>query len=152
MIGESVVYRERVYAPWWIWLLAFAMCGSLAVAFGAALGVVSGIITFFVGATLISSALISSAYLILIDEEKIRVGKAHLPLKFCGQAIALDPAATRERRGPSADPACYLVIRGWVSTAATIEVMDPEDPTPYWFISTRKPTRLVTALARRMAN
>ncbi len=140
-------YRERVYAPWWIWLLALSMCVSLGIAFGAALGTVIGVITFFVAAIPVSFGLISSAYLISIDEEKIRVGKAHLPLKFCGEALALNPEATKKRRGPTADPACYLVLRGWVNTAATIDVSDPTDTTPYWFISSRNPTRLVEALA-----
>ena len=146
MTNGQPYYRERVYAPWWIWPLAIGMCGSLGIAFGAALGVTIGIVTFFAAAIPVSFGLISSAYLILIDEEDLRVGKAHLPLEFCGPALALDPAATKERRGPTADPACYLVLRGWISTAATIEVSDTADPTPYWFISSRKPTQLITAL------
>lgn len=146
MTEVQAYYRERVYAPWWIWLLALGMCGSLAIAFGAALGVFIGTVTFFAAAIPVSLALISSAYLILIDEENIRVGKAHLPLRFCGPALALDAATTKERRGPLADPACYLALRGWINTAATIEVSDSADPTPYWFISSRKPTRLVAAL------
>ena len=148
MTNAIVRYRERVYAPWWIWLLALSMCFSLAIAFGAALGVPIGIITFCAAAIPVSYGLISSAYLISIDEENIRVGKAHLPIEFCGQALALNPEATRERRGPKADPACYLVLRGWISTAATIDVSDPKDATPYWFISTRNPTRLVEAITQ----
>ncbi len=145
-------YRERVYAPWWIWLLALSMCFSLGIAFGAALGATIGVITFFVAAIPVSYGLISSAYLISIDDENIRVGRAHLPLKFCGEALALNPESTKQRRGPTADPACYLVLRGWINTAATIDVADPTDATPYWFISSRNPTRLVEALAESKRN
>lgn len=147
MTNEENHYRERVYAPWWVWFLTLGLCGSFAVAFGAALGNPMGIITFIAMGLLTAWGLLTSAYVISIDDENIKVGKAHLPLKFCGSATALDPAQTRERRGPTADPACYLVIRGWVGTAATIEVTDPSDPTPYWFISSRSPGRLVAALA-----
>jgi hypothetical protein len=29
-----------------------------------------------------------------------------------------------------------------------IDLADPDDPTPYWFVSTRHPERLVAALER----
>jgi hypothetical protein len=147
MISKQNHYREKVYAPWWIWGLALSMCASLAIAFGAALGMTVGFITFLASGVLTCFALMASAYVIEIDSGSIRVGKAHLPLQFCGVALALDPAQARQRRGPTADPACYLAIRGWVDTAATLEVTDPADRTPYWFISSRNPTRLVAALA-----
>jgi len=145
-------YRESVYAPWWVWSLTLGMCGSLSVAFGAALGMAVGLATFAVTGLLTSWALISSAYMIQITEEELKVGKAHLPLKFCDQAIALDPLQSRTRRGPMADPACYLVLRGWVNTAVTVNVTDPSDPTPYWFISSRHPNKLVAALAAAKRN
>ena len=146
MGNDESHYREKVYAPWWIWVLSLGMCGSLAIAFGAALGTTIGLITFLVAALPTSWALMSSAYVISIDDTNLKVGKAHLPLKFCGRALALNPDESRERRGPKADPACYLVLRGWVNTAATIEVSDPSDPTPYWFVSSRSPQRMITAL------
>jgi len=148
MTKTESYYREKVYAPWWIWFLALAMCGSLAVAFGAALGDLVGLITFAVTGLLTCWALLSSAYVISIDHEEVIVGKARLPLQFCGDAVALSPAEARSRRGPEADPACYLVLRGWINKAVTIAVADALDPTPYWFVSTRKPEELVSVLAR----
>jgi hypothetical protein len=139
-------YREKVYAPWWIWVLALTMCASLAIAFGAALGTTTGFVTFAVTALLTCYALMTSAYVIQIDSQDIWVGKAHLPLQFCGVVLALDSAQARKRRGPEADPACYLVLRGWITSAVTIDVTDPTDRTPYWFVSCRNPTKLVEAL------
>jgi hypothetical protein len=144
---NQIFYREKVYAPWWIWALALSLCASLAIAFGAALGLTIGLITFVASGALTCFALNASAYVINIDSENLWVGNAHLPLKFCGDASALDPAQTKQRRGPAADPACYLTIRGWIDTAATITVTDPLDRTPYWFISSRNPIRLVEALS-----
>jgi hypothetical protein len=40
------------------------------------------------------------------------------------------------------------MIRGWVSPVVTVEVLDAEDPTPYWLISTRKPEVLAAAIAK----
>ncbi len=147
---NTVYYRERTYAPWWIWLFASLMCGSLAVAVGAALGVGIGLATFVVFGLPVAWLILASSYLIEVDDSAIRVGRARLPLHFCGTATALDPVSTRERRGPKADPACYLVLRGWISTAVTIDVTDPADPTPYWFISTRHPEKLVGALSKAL--
>lgn len=146
----TTYYRERTNAPWWIWLFALLMCGSLAVAVGAALGASIGSVTFVVSGLPVAWAILASSYLIEIDDSAVRVGRAKLPLGFCGTATALDPASTRERRGPKADPACYLVLRGWISTAVTIDVTDPADPTPYWFISTRHPEELVSALSKAL--
>ncbi|HUW78581.1 MAG TPA: DUF3093 domain-containing protein [Candidatus Nanopelagicaceae bacterium] len=135
-----------MYAPWWIWTLALTLCASLAIAFGAALGNAVGIVTFAVSGFATCYALITSAFLIEIDGDTIRVAKAHMSLQFCGVALPLTPSQARERRGPKADPACHLTLRGWISTAVTIEVTDPNDPTPYWFVSSRHPSRLVEAL------
>jgi len=147
---DTIYYREKTYAPWWVWLFAFLMCGSLAVAFGAALGVSIGWVTFVISGLPVAWAILTSAYLIEVDNSAIRVGRAELPLRFCGTTTALEPAAARERRGPKADPACYLVLRGWISTAVTIDVVDPADPTPYWFISTRHPEELVRAISKAL--
>jgi hypothetical protein len=39
-----------------------------------------------------------------------------------------------------------MLLRSWIPTAVRIDLNDADDPTPYWFISTRKPVELVRAL------
>jgi hypothetical protein len=39
-----------------------------------------------------------------------------------------------------------MLLRSWVPTAVRIDLVDPDDPTPYWFVSTRRPDELVRAL------
>ncbi|MGI9207623.1 MAG: DUF3093 family protein, partial [Rhodococcus sp. (in: high G+C Gram-positive bacteria)] len=34
----------------------------------------------------------------------------------------------------------------WVGTMAMVVLDDPDDPTPYWLISTRRPAELLEAL------
>jgi hypothetical protein len=53
-------------------------------------------------------------------------------------------------RGPGLDPASYKVFQGTVKTALKIIINDRDDPTPYWIISTRKPTQLATVLRARV--
>jgi len=38
------------------------------------------------------------------------------------------------------------MIRGYVQTGVKIEVSDPDDPTPYLLLSSRKPEELAVAL------
>jgi hypothetical protein len=39
-----------------------------------------------------------------------------------------------------------MLLRGYIRTAVRVEITDPEDPTPYAYLSTREPARLVAAL------
>jgi hypothetical protein len=45
------------------------------------------------------------------------------------------------------DGRAYLCLRGWISPVVRVELDDPDDPTPYWLVSTRRPAQLVAALA-----
>ena len=45
----------------------------------------------------------------------------------------------------SLDARAYLCIRGWIPTGIRVAVADPQDPTPYWLVSTRRPEELLTA-------
>ena len=42
-----------------------------------------------------------------------------------------------------------MLLRSYVPTALRVEVTDPEDPTPYVYLSTREPQALAAALAAR---
>jgi hypothetical protein len=39
-----------------------------------------------------------------------------------------------------------MLLRSYVPTAVRIEITDPEDPTPYVYLSTRDPQALAAAL------
>ena len=54
--------------------------------------------------------------------------------------------AARAVRGPECDPAAYHLIRGWVPAGVKAAVVDPDDPTPYWFVATRRPAELAAAI------
>jgi hypothetical protein len=58
----------------------------------------------------------------------------------------LDFSEFKRIRGVDADPASYLQIRFWVSTAIKIDLRDPKDKTPYWLISTNRANELAKVL------
>ena len=47
--------------------------------------------------------------------------------------------------GRQLGPAAFVVSHGWVPEMAMFVLDDPDDPTPYWLISTRNPESLLKA-------
>lgn len=76
----------------------------------------------------------------------LRAGRAHMPLRLLDGAEALGGEAARLARGPQLDARAYLCLRGWIPAVVRIHLADPQDPTPYWLVSTRRPEALVAAL------
>ena len=141
------MFRERVHAPVWIWLLALMLTASLGVAYGFRLGTASGVVAFLVSQGLVSWWLLATAPLVVVDDRVLRAGRARLPLRFVGRIAPLDTAQTRDARGRLADPAAFLCLRSWVSRSVLVEVEDPDDPHPYWLVSTRRGRDLAPLLA-----
>jgi hypothetical protein len=40
-----------------------------------------------------------------------------------------------------------MLVRGWIPGVVRVELRDPEDPTPYWIVSSRRPQELAKALS-----
>lgn len=80
------------------------------------------------------------------EEPQLRVGTAHLPLRFIGAVEIVDSPHKRKALGPELDPAAYVSHRAWIGPVVRVEITDPADPTPYWVFSTRKPEKLASAL------
>jgi len=145
--GTRAVYRERVHAPWWMWVVTVLLTGSLGVAYGYPLGRPAGVLSFVVAQGLVTWWLVGTAPVVVVDDLVFRAGRARLPLRHVGRIAPLDAAQTREARGRLADPQAYLCLRGWVSRSVLVEVDDPDDPHPYWLVSTRHGHDLAAALA-----
>ena len=83
----------------------------------------------------------------VVDDRVFRAGRARLPLRHVGRIAPLDTEQTRDARGRLADPAAYLCLRSWTSRTVLVEVEDPDDPHPYWLVSTRRGHDLAPVLA-----
>ncbi len=73
-------------------------------------------------------------------------GEAKIPVTALGEAEILDAEEARAWRTYKADTRAFMLLRSYIPTALRVEVTDPEDPTPYLYLSTREPERLVAAL------
>lgn len=88
---------------------------------------------------------LKSPLIIDIDSE-LRVGPAHLELRYIEKVEVLDSESMRLQRTRFANPAAFLALRFWCSTGVKITLNDKRDPTPYWLVSSRKPEKLKAAL------
>ena len=81
-----------------------------------------------------------------VTNEQLKVGSAHIDRKYLGTITALTAEQMRQLRGPLSDPAGYMALRFWLSRGVKVEINDPNDPTPYWLISSKKAQPLAAAL------
>lgn len=81
-----------------------------------------------------------------VERGTLHAGTARIPVRLLTAPRVLDREALRTELGPALDARAYVCLRAWIGTAVRIEVRDPQDPTPYWIVSTRRPHDLVAAL------
>lgn len=140
-------YTERLTLPWWMWL-----CGlSLAALFAAEIWLgVPGVRAWLPFAVLMTLTAVGLWWLgrirIAVRDGELLVDDARLPVRFIADAIALDAAGRREVLGVGAHPLAFVIQRPWIPGAVQVVLNDPDDPTPYWVISTRHPLRLAEAI------
>jgi hypothetical protein len=131
-----------------MWVFAFIMTTSLGVAYSQAYGTELGLIVAISTTLAVAVGLIVNTPLIQIDELNFRVGRARLPLQYVGKIQVLDDAQSKRARSTDANSNAHFQLRGGIKSSVIIEVTDPQDPHPYWQVSTRKPDSLVAALAK----
>lgn len=83
---------------------------------------------------------------VAVSDGELWVDDARLPVRFIAEVVPLDATGKRELLGPSAHPLAFIVQRPWLSGVVQVVLNDPDDPTPYWVVSTRHPTKLAAAL------
>ena len=141
-------FRERVVpgAGGWIAVLAFAGV------FGVALSVVSVTVGAVVAAVLLGLGVVlawTTSPVVTVIGGELHAGAAHIPLSLLGEVSVLDRAGVREQMGPPWDPRAFACLRTWAGGAIRVEVVDPQDPTPYWIVSSRRAGDLAAALSAR---
>ena len=144
------LYHERLTASPWLFIsTALVIPASLLVflPINQTAGVIVAIVLYLgcVGALLLASPVIE------VTGTELRAGRARLPLSIAG---AVTPYRTQEaqlQRGQRLDARAWLFIRGWVSPVVKVDVLDPDDPAPYWLLSSRRPEELAAAIASAKA-
>ena len=141
-------YQERLWVPlrWWVQgtLLIATLWLALVVA-------VPGWLPWLLtGLALAGMAAAFTAYAaeVVITQDELRAGRAHIDLRYVGETLALDAEQTRRIAGVDADARAFLVVRPYLGSSVRVEITDPADPAPYWLLSSRRPVELAEALSR----
>nr|WP_026448884.1 DUF3093 domain-containing protein [Actinopolyspora mortivallis] len=140
-------YRERVRAAWWSWPLPLVAAVLLAAEVHMGYPGIRAWLPYVVLVPLaVGLVLWMSRLRILVTDEEFVVGSARLPLRVIADVEVIPRERKQRALGPELDPAAFLVHRPWAPTMVRIWLDDPEDPTPYWVVSTRRPEQLARAL------
>lgn len=83
---------------------------------------------------------------ITLAADTLRAGRARIETEYVGRAEPLDAEAAWRAAGPDVDARAYLLLRPYLKGAVRLEITDPDDPAPYWLLSTRHPASLAAAL------
>ena len=139
----TTTFRERLYVTWWIWPLPLLAAALLAAEVHMGFPGVRSWLPYVILLPLTVVLIVRmGSTKVEVSGGELRAGDAHIPLDLLGDAEIIAPEDRRKAMGPHLDPAAYVVHPGGVR----IDLDDPDDPTPYWMISTRRPDELVAAI------
>lgn len=150
--ATGTVHAERLGLPWWAWPPTLLMAALLAAELHMGYPGPRAWLPYVLLLPLAVALLIWSGRVRVEvgpgadGARELRAGAAHLPVSMIGRADVVRGEAKREALGPQLDPVAFVLHRPWVGPAVRIEVLDPDDPTPYWVVSTRRPEELIAAL------
>ena len=156
--AQSLRYHERLWVPWWWWPLGFGLAALIALEVDQGVGSLPNWLPY---AVLLPVAAAVLLWMGRFDvrvvgpaegtgddgrEIELWVGGAHLPVSVIKRSAEVPRSAKSAALGRQLDPAAYVVHRAWVASMVLLVLDDPDDPTPYWLVSCRRPERVLAAL------
>jgi hypothetical protein len=141
-----VIFKEVLRPPIWVLAFIYFLFLSLVIAIWAAFDNSVTLIAFIAATIAIIYIAFAMRSTITFDGKELRIDRAHIDIKYLGEATILDAPAMRLLRTRDADPAAYLAIRFWIPKGVKITVVDPRDPTPYWLITSKRGEEIAALL------
>lgn len=147
MPAGPIAYSERLLVPvrWWAYgaLFVLAVWWAFYVATPAWVSVLGAVVAAMLVGVLLGSY---GAVLLRVERDGFRAGRAFLTWPHVGAVEVVEPVAVRRLLTVEADARAFLVLRTYCRGAVRIWLQDPDDPAPYWLVSTRRPRRLQASL------
>ena len=140
------MYDERLTAPLSMWLFPAGSGISFGLVFYL-FGIVPGLLGLVAGAA--AAAVLLSSYgsaRIRVVQGLLVAGDARIPVEALGPAHPMDREEAFAWRTRKANARAFMLLRSYIPTALRVDVTDPQDPTPYLYLSTRDPEGLAAAL------
>ena len=141
-----VIFKEVLRPPIWVLAFIYFLLLSLVIAIWAAFDTTATIGAFTAATIAIIDLAFAMRSTISFDGNELRIDRAHIDIKYLGDAKILDSSAMRLLRTRDADPAAYLAIKFWAPVGVKITVVDPRDPTPYWLITSKRGEEIAALL------
>lgn len=141
-----MVFREVIRPPLWVLGFIYFLFLSLVIAIWAALDNRSALISWIAATLGIIVIAIRWRTEITLNHDELRVGRAHIEIKYLTEVKALSGEDMRLLRTRDADPAAFLSLAFWIPTGVKIVLRDDRDSVPYWLISVRKYEELTRTL------
>jgi len=145
--GAALTYRESLTPSLWVFVAAAVIAPMTAMVFvpfdttlALAIGAAAGIAVIVL--------LLASAPRVAVRDGVLYAGRAHIPVTLLGDGEWFTGSDARDLRGPGLPRDAWHLIRGGIDGLVRVPVLDPDDPTPFWVISSRTPDRLVAAIRR----
>ncbi|CCQ16688.1 Hypothetical membrane protein [Rhodococcus sp. AW25M09] len=152
-----MLYSERLWVPLWWWAVGGALAVLLAAEIHMGAPGIRAWLPYLVLIPLFAWALyafsrLRVAVVTRADDGtdssgvELHVGKAHLPLDVASKAAVVPATAKSAALGRQLDPLAFVQHRTWVKQMVIVVLDDPDDPTPYWLVSTKRPEALLAVL------
>ncbi len=141
-----MVFREVIRPPLWVLAFIYFLFLSLVIAIWASLDNRSALISWIAATLGIIAIAIRWRTEITVDDKELRIGGAHIELKYLKEVSALSAQEMRLMRTRDADPAAFLALAFWIPAGVRIVLNDDRDSVPYWLISVRKSEELTRTL------
>ncbi len=138
-------YRERLWPSLWLYICTILVIPASLLVFLPINKTAGPIVGIALYAGVVACLLLASP-VVEVTDDAFLAGRARLPLRIVGAVTAFTGDAARDERGPRLDARAWLMIRGWISPVVKVELEDPDDPAPYWIVSTRHPDAVVAAI------
>jgi Ca2+/Na+ antiporter len=146
MTERVVIWREVIRPPLWLLAFIYFMFLSIVLAIWAAFDNQIALMALVAVTILLLYIALTMKRVITLDDQELRIGRAHIELKYLDTVTLLTPAEIRLLRTRDADPAAFPALIFWVSTGVKITLKDPRDSTPYWLVSSKKSEELTNTL------
>ncbi len=119
----AVIYQERLWPNFWIWLIAAGTAGAVIFVL-APISLTTGYIAAAVAAIILVVLLIVSAPRITVTEKTLQVGRAQIERKFIGHVQAFTGEDATAQRGTELNGTAYICFRGRNQPVVKIEIND----------------------------
>jgi hypothetical protein len=144
--GAGPTATERLWPSVSVWAAVIVLAGFIGM-ISMPFGTTAGLLTAAAALIAMIVLLIVWTPVVGVRAGELVAGRAHVPLALVGEVTVLEKESFRRAHGRELDARAFLCVRGWIPTGVRIQLTDPEDPTPYWLVSARRPQRLQQAVA-----